>query len=175
MIVVLEELSKLVFVVVNVWLFFFLAGRNMLFTKEYAIAEQHYKDDLFTLHALCDNNDIKANLGKNIHICDQASINVHIKPWITAAHSVMKQTYLCGNVQCMDLYSEITSSIHKIVFAGLLLILCPYLVYAFYQFCSRNVAHARAKKRVYSLTNINHLDMDDTVLPMMATKNYKGD
>ena len=168
---ILEELSKLVFVVVNVWLFFFLSGRIMLFSKEYAMADQHYKDDLFTLRALCDNNDIKANLGKNIHICDQASINVNIQPWVTAAHSVMKQTYLCGNVQCMDLYSEITSSVHNIVFTGILIIMCPYFAYALYKCCSRKVAHARAKQRVHYITN----HMDDTVLPMMSTKNYKGD
>jgi hypothetical protein len=164
---IIDELGKVVLVVVNVWLFFFLAGRVLLFSKEYAIAEQHFKDDQFTLRALCDNNDIKANLGKNIHICDQASINVHIQPWVTATHSVMKQTYLCGNVQCMDLYSDITSSVHKIVFTGILIVLCPYFAYAFYRCFQQKIAHARAQKKVHLL--------QDTVLPMMSTKNYKGD
>ena len=124
----------------------FVMGRLMLFLEELSKASKEYEDDVFT-DRLCQDNNIKANLGKNMIICDSARVNLHISPWQTALKRVMSQTHLCGDTSCVDYFllcfETMTASLNGILFFGfLLLLVCLTL-----PFVANRMSLARARRK----------------------------
>ena len=159
--------KQLFLIILTMWLASFLSSRGLLFMKEYAIAKKHFKDDIFTLTAICNNNDIKANLGKNAHICEQAQINVEVYPWQTAFQKVVDNTYLCGNTPCLDLFDQATQSFHTITFSLLALCISPYVLYWFLRLCTKKVGNYQDRHKLQVL--------HQNVLPLQDELYYKRD
>ena len=143
----------------------FLVERGMFFVEEWAAATKDYEDDVFTAH-LCKDNNIKANLGKNVHICEQARINLQISPWQAALKKVVENTHLCGDMSCVyyinDIVDSMTSSLNRLLFLALSIIVSIHLM----MYMWKQMSLARAKRKVCALpthaddfkvlTNINY-------------------
>ena len=108
--------------------------------------------DRFTSH-LCRDNNIKANLGKNVHICEQARINLQIPPWQTALKNVVAQTHLCGAITCNEYIASIletmTSSINRVLFC----IFGAIMMIQLFFYIWRRLRMANAKRKLY---DVNH-------------------
>jgi len=173
---ILTQIRHVFVFVTSLWLASLLSSRVILFSEEYAKASKYYEDDVFTLHSICNNNHIKANLGKNAHICDQAAINVKIAPWQTALHGVVKNTYLCGNEECIQLLLEATSSMNSLIFSIVVMCISPWVFIWLFNYFFRKVDHHRARRKVQQLsTQISVLPTNGAYIYDEQGRNYKHD
>jgi hypothetical protein len=122
------------------WLGLFILSRFLALRKEYVIASQHFVDDTFALK-LCEDINIKVNLGRNAKLCDRVRVAVNIPPFQTALTLVANETYLCGYWSCIELLNELTSTINGLILCIATAIGVPFLLYAFI-YC-----HKRTPKR----------------------------
>ena len=151
--------------VTSVWLASFVSSRILLFSEEYARSVKDWDDDAFTLHTICGNHRVKANMGKNSHICEEAKVNVSIQPWQTAAMKVINATYLCGNAPCSDMMHQMTSSTHSLLLTIALTMVSPFLFMRIFERLFHKYEGYQDKKRLESLTDLGH-----NVLPTKEKK-----
>ena len=172
---ILTQIRHVFVFVTSLWLASLLSSRVLLFSEEYAKSSKAYEDDVFTLQSICDNNHIKANLGKNAHICDQAAINVKIHPWQTALQQVVQSTYLCGDESCVNLLLDATSSINSLIFSIVVMCISPWAFIWLFNYFFRKVDHIRAKRKVQQITALSVLPTRDTYIYDEQGRNYKND
>ena len=142
------QARKLFVFVTSLWLASFVSSRVMLFQRELVQAQQNYADDQFTLATVCGNNDIRANLGRNGHICETAAVAVRIPPWQTALAAVFAQTYLCGDTPCLQILHGATSTVTSMVFTVVCALISPWAFAWLFEKFLRKIDHRRAKRRV---------------------------
>ena len=152
--------------VTSLWLASLVSSRLILFRKEFAVASKHYDDDMFTLHTVCSNNDIRANMGRNGEICDRASIATRVPPWQTALHEVVTNTYLCGTTECTQIIGEATSTLSSLIFSVVCMCISPWLFVYMFNHLFKKVDLRAAKRRVRE----QHHDL----LPLIAGQNDEG-
>jgi len=134
----MEQVRKLFVFVTSLWLASFASSRVMLFHRELVQAQQDHADDVFTLSTVCANNDIRANLGRNGHICEAAAVAVRISPWQTALAAVFARTYLCGDTPCLQILHGATSTVTSMVFTLICALISPWaFVWLFEKFSGR--------------------------------------
>jgi disulfide bond formation protein DsbB len=86
--------------------------------------EQH-THDLFTLHEICLNDDIKNSIGPKYNIiCKEIEKSVLLDPNFKALKEVLNRTYLCGSTSCFsyikDLFGLVFIDWKIILFFGLI-------------------------------------------------------
>jgi hypothetical protein len=92
--------------------------------------QQQHQHDLFVLHELCINDDIKNSIGAKYNsICTDVEKNVLISPSFKAFKEVLNRTYLCGSESCSKYISEALNAIKIDWKIWLLIILsAPFVV-----------------------------------------------
>ena len=158
------QVRYIVVFVSSLWLASLVSSRVMLFHRELVTAQQHYEDDLFTLQTVCANNDIRAHLGRNGHICDKAAIAVKILPWQSALHVVVKNTHLCGDTPCTAVVHDATSTMSSLIFTIVCACVSPWVFVWIFNRIFHKVDHFRARCHVKRHEDGNW----DSVLPLRA-------
>ena len=122
-------LKTCVSIVLSSWMAAFVTGRVALIHTWYTIHKKDYSEAAFIFNEICNNDTLKANLGKQMGVCDHAARDISIWPTIQALYSTASETYLCGNVACLDLWHDITSSFSSFLVTVAVTVLISPVVY----------------------------------------------
>lgn len=156
-------------IVVSSWIAAFVTGRIATYHQFYTDHSADYHEASFLLTEVCFNDTIKARLGSNAIMCEQASRTLAIIPMLNALYSTASVTYLCGSTSCSDLFLHITSSWSSFIFTvGFTLAVSPVLYRKLFKW---------GVKRVRQRRRHNHLShyydpswaQDEELLPQIAT------
>jgi len=89
------------FMSLNATLFIF--HRIIIFHDFYQEASKLYKDDSFVNENICQNDNLKANLGLNyIEVCDRAEVHSQKSVFLNAFKKTIQVTYICGDISCIE-------------------------------------------------------------------------
>jgi len=67
-----------------------------------------WENDFFVAMNICNNNTLKANLGVQYqNICEEAEVNVNVRPVLRAIRKVIQNTYLCGDTSCIHIFEDV--------------------------------------------------------------------
>jgi hypothetical protein len=135
------------------WTSVFLFTRVFLFYEAYQ-TESKRKEDERWLRVRCQEPEFYSNMKQHSDLCNQVEINARRSTFLTALHTVLDSTYLCGYESCLSLAGSAAS---WIVGAGMpfvavvvvLLLLTPTLLYP----CFRIYLDRMADRRIMSLYN----------------------
>jgi len=133
-------------IVLSSWLAAFATGRVATCHTFYTEHASVYREASFLLSEVCFNDTIKANLGSNGYMCEQAARSLAITPILRALYSTAEVTYLCGQSSCTELYHSITASWSSFfVTVALTLAVSPVLYRKLIRWGVRSVRRRRRK------------------------------
>jgi len=160
-------------VIVSSWIAAFVTGRIATFHQFYNVHSAEYNEAAFLLTEVCFNDTIKARLGSNVIMCEQASRTLAIIPILNALYSTAAVTYICGSTSCSDLFLHITSSWSSfIVTVGFTLAVSPVLYRKLFKWGVKRVRERRRRKQLshhYYDPDASWDSEEESQLPQIAT------
>jgi len=147
------------FMGVNVSMFF--VHRILMFVDFYHHESASFKDDAFVNENICQNDNLKANLGSNyVDICHRAEVDSQKWVSLNAFRMTIQNTYLCGDVSCIELFEQlmeiVTRSLAWTVCAVLIgVILLVFMIV----YCVGSCGGGRRWKK----SNIRYIDLEEQV------------
>lgn len=90
------------------WILFFSVHRLLMFGQFHKEEIKLWENDFFVATNICSNDTLKANLGAQYqNICEEAEVNVNVRPVLRAIRKVIQNTYLCGDSSCIHIFEDI--------------------------------------------------------------------
>lgn len=90
------------------WIIFFSVHRLLMFAQFHKEEIKLWENDFFVAMNICNNNTLKANLGAQYqNICEEAEVNVNVRPFLRATRKVIQNTYLCGDASCLHIFENL--------------------------------------------------------------------
>lgn len=94
----------------SAWMVFFSVHRLLMFGQYHMEEIKLWENDFFVATNICSNETLKANLGAQYqNICEEAEVNVNVRPVLRAIRKVIQNTYLCGDSSCIHLFEDLLS------------------------------------------------------------------
>jgi len=94
------------------WCGMFLGHRAIMLNQAWVREAQRHQDARFVDANICQHDWIKANLGEQYsEVCDRARYNARLWPIVSAVQTVVKQTHLCGDVECVALLRDVLEAV----------------------------------------------------------------
>ena len=145
------------FLALNVTMFAF--HRIIMFVDFYHEERAMMKDDSFVDINICQNDNLKANLGQNyVEMCHRAEVDSQKWVFLNAFRRTIQNTYLCGDVPCLELFEIILEIITRslawticAVLIGVVITVCLG-VYCFGSCCG-------GSKR-WTKSNVRYIDLE---------------
>jgi len=94
----------------TLWFASVLAYLSVEFLRGYSEAVSDWSDDTYTA-ALCADNHVRASLGKNAAVCEDAAAGLALPPWQTAVARTASLVHLCGLTSCADFIGDVTRTL----------------------------------------------------------------
>ena len=112
------------------WIVFFSIHRLLMFGQFHKEEIKLWENDFFVAVNICSNDTLKANLGAQYqNICEEAEVNVNVRPVLRAIRKVIQNTYLCGDMSCVHIFEDVLEVLSgTVVWTLLSVILTLFLV-----------------------------------------------
>ena len=94
----------------TLWFASVLAYLAVEFLRGYSEALSAWSDDTYT-SILCADNHVRASLGKNAVVCEDAAAGLALPPWQTAVARTASLVHLCGLTSCADFIGDVTRTL----------------------------------------------------------------
>tara|TARA_B100001094_G_scaffold209698_2_gene203610 strand:+ start:10741 stop:11181 length:441 start_codon:yes stop_codon:yes gene_type:complete len=132
-----------------------------------------WENDFFVAMNICNNDTLKANLGAQYqNICDEAEVNVNVRPILRAIRKVIQNTYLCGDTACVHIFEDVLNILSGTVVWTLLSVIMTLLLVILIFLCVGKKGASR-HKRSYDIESTHVIMNDDYTWESTQPKKQK--
>ena len=129
-----------------------------------------WENDYFVAVNICQNQTLKANLGAQYqNICDEAEVNVNVRPTLRAIRKVIQNTYLCGDSSCIHLFETVLSILSGTVVWALLSVIVTLLAVLTLFLCIGR----KRRKTSYDIESTRVLMNDESLVSLPDMNSYR--
>lgn len=128
----------------------FILNQGTLFLQLKSKYEDQLKHDVYTLHEICLNDEIKNAIGNvNSVMCNEIEERVLLTPGIKAFKEVLNNIHLCGSFPCSSYIKEV---LHLLLFDWKIVLILGFLLPLLTKFLLFS-KRRKSNNSVYSINN----------------------
>ena len=147
---------------------FFTVHRLLMFAQFHMEEIKLWENDFFVASNICRNETMKANLGAQYqYICEEAEVNVNVRPTLRAIRKVIQNTYLCGDSSCLHIFEDILHILSGTIVSAMICVILTLLVVVVLFIClGRRAPRANKRKTSFDIesTRVQMRDEEFLVL-----------